>query len=113
MISPRLANIYLHAFDRICTLSIGPGLSTASATSFVMHADDFVMLYSSREQADDAERRALAVLGGLGLSLHPDKTRVVDLREGHEGFDLLGSHFRGRMCGRLWLRWVQTRLQFP
>jgi RNA-directed DNA polymerase len=35
-------------------------------------------------------------------SLHPDKTRVVDLREGREGFDFLGCHFRARMSGRLW-----------
>jgi RNA-directed DNA polymerase len=42
------------------------------------------------------------VLGELGLELHPDKTRVVDLREGREGFDFLGCHFRARMSGRLW-----------
>jgi RNA-directed DNA polymerase len=34
--------------------------------------------------------------------LHPDKTRVVDLREGKEGFDFLGCHFHARMSGRLW-----------
>jgi RNA-directed DNA polymerase len=42
------------------------------------------------------------ILTGLGLRLHPDKTRVVDLREGREGFDFLGCHFRARMSGRLW-----------
>jgi RNA-directed DNA polymerase len=36
------------------------------------------------------------------VSLHPDKTRVVDLREGKEGFDFLGCHFRARMSGKLW-----------
>ena len=36
------------------------------------------------------------------MELHPDKTRVVDLREGREGFDFLGCHFRARMSGRLW-----------
>jgi RNA-directed DNA polymerase len=41
-------------------------------------------------------------LGNLGLSLHPDKTKVVDLREGKEGFDFLGCHFRARMSGKLW-----------
>jgi RNA-directed DNA polymerase len=34
--------------------------------------------------------------------LHPDKTRVVDLRAGKEGFDFLGWHFRARMSGKLW-----------
>ena len=51
-------------------------------------------------------RHALAAVGeiltGLGLRLHPDKTKVVDLREGREGLDFLGCHFRARMSGRLW-----------
>jgi RNA-directed DNA polymerase len=42
------------------------------------------------------------ILGSLGLELHPDKTKVVDLRAGREGFDFLGCHFRARMSGRLW-----------
>jgi len=45
---------------------------------------------------------ATVLLGGLGLELHPDKTRVVDLREGNEGFDFLGCHLHARMSGRLW-----------
>ena len=55
-------------------------------------------------QAQQARIRAAALLGELGLGLHPDKTRVVDLREGREGFDFLGCHFRARMSGRLWER---------
>jgi RNA-directed DNA polymerase len=42
------------------------------------------------------------ILASLGLELHPDKTRVVDLREGREGLDFLGCHFHARMSGRLW-----------
>jgi RNA-directed DNA polymerase len=49
------------------------------------------------------------VLGGLGLDLHPDKTRVVDLREGREGFDFLGCHFRARMSGVVWERYGKVR----
>ena len=40
--------------------------------------------------------------GRWGLELHPDKTKVVDLREGREGLDFLGCHFHARMSGRLW-----------
>ena len=40
-------------------------------------------------------------LGDLGLQPHPDKTKVVDLREGREGFDFLGCHFHARVSGRL------------
>jgi RNA-directed DNA polymerase len=79
VISPLLANIYLHAFDRVWA-ERGTG-------EVVRYADDFVVLCESREQADQAWEAASAILGELGLSLHPDKTRVVDLRGGRQGFD--------------------------
>ena len=94
VISPLLANIFLHAFDRAWAES-GTG-------ELVRYADDFVVLCTSRSQADQARERATVILAGLGLELHPDKTRVVDLREGNEGFDFLGWHFHARMSGRLW-----------
>jgi RNA-directed DNA polymerase len=94
VISPLLANIFLHAFDRAWA-EHGTG-------ELVRYADDFVVLCRSRSQAEEAQRRATALLGGLGLVLHPDKTRVVDLRAGREGFDFLGCHLRARMSGRLW-----------
>lgn len=94
VISPLLANIFLHAFDRAWVES-GIG-------ELVRYADDFVVLCSTREQAEEAQVRATAILGDLGLVLAPEKTRVVDLREGAEGFDFLGCHFHARMSGRLW-----------
>jgi len=94
VISPLLANIYLHAFDRAWA-EHGTG-------ELVRYADDFVVLCRSAAQAQDAHRRASALLGELGLVLHPDKTRVVDLREGREGFDFLGCHLHARMSGPLW-----------
>ena len=66
----------------------------------VRYADDGVVLCRPRP-ADRPWRRG-RVLAWLGLRLHPDKTRVVDLREGREGLDFLGCHFRARMSGRLW-----------
>jgi RNA-directed DNA polymerase len=94
VISPLLANIYLHAFDR-AWVSQGVG-------EVVRYADDFVVLCRTREQSGQAQQRAAALLGELGLSLHPDKTGVVDLREGRQGFDFLGCHFHARMSGKLW-----------
>ena len=94
VISPLLSNIYLHAFDRAWT-EHGTG-------DLVRYADDFVVLCRSAAQAEQAQQCARALLGNLGLALHPDKTRVVDLREGNEGFDFLGCHLRARMSGRLW-----------
>ena len=96
VISPLLANIYLHAFDR--------AWAEQGTGELVRYADDFVVICRTSEQAEQAHARAAALLGGLGLDLHPDKTRVVDLRAGREGFDFLGCHFRARMSGRLWER---------
>ena len=94
VISPFLANIYLHAFDR--------AWAERGMGEVVRYADDFVVLCSSRDEAEEAQRRATAILGDLGLTLHPDKTRVVDLREGREGLDFLGCHLHARMSGKLW-----------
>lgn len=94
VISPLLANIYLHAFDREVRRR-GLGL-------LVGYADDFVIMTRSASQAQAALRAAGEILGSMGLELHPDKTRVVDLREGREGFDFLGCHFHARMSGRMW-----------
>ncbi|MGQ0743286.1 MAG: group II intron reverse transcriptase/maturase [Acidimicrobiales bacterium] len=85
VISPLLANIFLHAFDRAWAES-GTG-------ELVRYADDFVVLCRSRSQAEQAHRRATAIMGDLGLELHPDKTRVVDLREGTEASTSSGSIF--------------------
>jgi RNA-directed DNA polymerase len=98
VISPLLANIFLHAFDRAWA-ECGTG-------ELVRYADDFVVLCSTRSQAEQAGHLACEVLGELGLELHPDKTRVVDLREGKEGFDFLGCHLHARMSGRLWERGI-------
>jgi len=94
VISPLLANIYLHAFDR--------EVRRRDLGVLVRYADDFVIMTRSADRAQAALEGARQVLGAMGLELHPDKTRVVDLREGREGFDFLGCHFRARMSGRLW-----------
>lgn len=101
VISPLLANIFLHAFDSAWAVH-GTG-------ELVRYADDFVVLCRSRSQAEEAHRRAEVLLGGLGLVLHPEKTRVVDLRGGREGFDFLGCHFHARMSGRMWEQYGRVR----
>jgi RNA-directed DNA polymerase len=99
VISPLLSNIYLHAFDR-AFMERGVG-------TLVRYADDWVALCGSEHEANEALRVAGEVLAGLGLELHPEKTRIVDLREGREGFDFLGCHFRARVSGRLLERGVR------
>jgi RNA-directed DNA polymerase len=98
VISPLLSNIYLHAFDRAF---VARGIGT-----LVRYADDWVALCRSEREARAALQIAGEILGDLGLKLHPDKTKVVDLRKGREGFDFLGCHFRARVSGRLLERGV-------
>lgn len=94
VISPLLANIYLHVLDT--------ELTRRNVGELVRYADDGVVLCRSAAQAEHALAAVGETLTGLGLRLHPDKTKVVDLREGREGLDFLGCHFRARMSGRLW-----------
>jgi RNA-directed DNA polymerase len=98
VISPLLANIVLHELDRRWRPEDGV---------LVRYSDDFVVLCRSAGQAEAALVRAGAILAGLGLELHPDKTKVVDLGDGREGFDFLGCHFHARVSGRLLERGVR------
>jgi RNA-directed DNA polymerase len=99
VISPLLANIYLHAFDR--------AMGERGFGGLVRYADDFVVLCRSECEARAALAAAGEILAGLGLELHSDKTRVADLREGRDGFDFLGWHFRARVSGRLLERGIR------
>lgn len=85
-VSPLLANIALNVLDQ-AWMESGSGLGV-----LVRYADDFVVLCATRAKAETARDRAAAVLGTLGLQLHPDKTRIVHLARGVEGFDFLGFH---------------------
>jgi RNA-directed DNA polymerase len=94
VISPLLANIYLHVLDT--------EFSRRGLGELVRYADDGVVLCRSAAQAGAALDAVGEILASLGLRLHPDKTKVVDLRQGREGLDFLGCHFHARMSGRLW-----------
>jgi group II intron reverse transcriptase/maturase len=98
VISPLLSNIYLHVLDRVWEDRCAP-LGT-----LVRYADDFVVLCDTKPQVEEAHRRVSHVLTRLGLELHPEKTRTVDLSRGREGFDFLGCHLRQRMSGPVWER---------
>lgn len=99
VISPLLSNIYLHALDKAFEKQ-GSGV-------LVRYADDFVVLCKTEAEARAAEQRVRSILEELRLELHPDKTKVVDLQEGREGFDFLGCHFRARVSGRLLERGIR------
>jgi RNA-directed DNA polymerase len=99
VISPLLANIYLHAFDQT--------LTTSGLGELVRYADDGVVLCRTRRQAESALALVEQTLAGLGLQTHPVKARIVDLDEGREGFAFLGWHFRARVSGRLLERGIR------
>jgi RNA-directed DNA polymerase len=99
VISPLLANIYLHRLDAAWAEQ-GHG-------TLVRYADDAVILCRTQAEAEAALALVGEILAGLGLELHPDKTRIVDLRDGREGFDFLGCHFHARVSGRLLERGIR------
>ena len=96
VISPLLSNIYLHVLDTVWTRR------HAHLGVLVRYADDFVVMCDTKAACEQTEHRVRAILARLGLELHPDKTRHVELSRGCEGFDFLGCHLRKRMSGRLW-----------
>jgi len=96
VISPLLSNIYLHFLDSVWARQC------ATLGVLVRYADDFVVLCRSREDLEEAERRVRLIFERLKLTLHPDKTRKVDLTNGKEGYDFLGCHLHMRMSGKLW-----------
>jgi group II intron reverse transcriptase/maturase len=96
VISPLLSNIYLHVLDTVWTRQC------AHLGTLVRYADDFVVLCRTAKACEEAEVRVRVVLKRLGLELHPDKTRRVDLSWGKQGFDFLGCHLRKRMSGPIW-----------
>ena len=84
VISPLLANLYLHPLDL---------LMEQSGWRMVRYADDFVILCRTEAEARDALRQVEAWVAENGLALHPDKTRVGDSRQSGQGFEFLGYRF--------------------
>ena len=100
IVSPILSNIYLNPLDWLLTeLSI----------KFARYADDIVILAKSAEDAKGALERISQWMGQAQLSLHPEKTRIVDMSETNAYFDFLGYRFkRSQRTGKL-LRLVRPK----
>lgn len=91
VISPLLSNIYLDPLDH---------LIAREGLEMVRYADDFVILCRSQQEAERALHLVQQWTAQAALTLHPDKTRIVDAREAG-GFEFLGYHFER---GRRWPR---------
>jgi RNA-directed DNA polymerase len=99
VISPLLANIYLNKLDRIWAARC------SQLGILVRYADDLVALCRSASAAREALRRIGLVMNRLGLTLHPVKTRMVDLRRGKESFVFLGCTIRKKRSIQRNPRW--------
>jgi RNA-directed DNA polymerase len=86
VLSPLLANIYLNPLDHQLA-EVG--------LAMVRYADDFVILCRTREEADQALALVKGWVEDNGLTLHPDKTKIVDARA--EDVNFLGYLWRGRL----------------
>jgi RNA-directed DNA polymerase len=87
VISPLLSNIYLDPLDH---------LMEAAGYEMVRYADDFVLLCRSEQEAQQALELVRGWMDEAGLTLHPDKTKIVDATQ-PGGFDFLGYHFERGM----------------
>ena len=83
VISPLLANIYLHPLDK---------LMRDAGHEMTRYADDFVILCRTADEARQVLELVQQWTTEVGLTLHPDKTRIVNMDE-PGGFDFLGYHF--------------------
>jgi len=92
VISPLLANIYLHPLDR---------QMREKGYRMVRYADDFVVLCRTAQQAQGALGAVRAWVEKKGLRLNADKTHVGDCRQAGQGFEFLGYRFE---AGQRWVR---------
>jgi RNA-directed DNA polymerase len=92
VISPLLANLYLHPLDV---------KMSALGYRMVRYADDFVILCKTASQAQEALEQVKAWVQENELTLHPDKTHAGDCSVAGQGFEFLGYRFE---AGRRWVR---------
>ncbi|MCE7911651.1 MAG: group II intron reverse transcriptase/maturase [Candidatus Brocadia sp. AMX3] len=87
VISPLLANLYLSKIDHEMA---------RLGHEMVRYADDSVILCRNEEEAKRALEEMKGMLEARGLTLHPEKTKIVDATQ-EGGFDFLGYHFEREM----------------
>ena len=92
VISPLLANIYLNPLD---------WHMAQSGYEMVRYADDIIVLCHSQEEATAAMEKIREWMEENKLTLHPDKTRMVDMNQANSHFDFLGYRFQRSRRGKL------------
>lgn len=92
VLSPLLANIYLHPLDKFIN---------EQGFKMVRYADDFVILCNNQNDAKKALELVREWVNRNDLTLHPDKTHVGNCLERGQGFEFLGYRFE---AGKRWIR---------
>jgi len=92
VISPLLANLYLHDLDKEVV---------EAGYEMVRYADDFVILTKSRDEAIKAATIVMEWVEANGLEIHPEKSHIGNCMKEGQGFDFLGYRFE---CGTRWVR---------
>ncbi|MGF7060916.1 reverse transcriptase domain-containing protein [Brassicibacter mesophilus] len=96
VISPLLANMYLHALDKYWEEQF------KELGQIFRYAEDAVVVCRTEKQARQALEVIERIMKKLKLMLHPDKTKIVNIEK--EGFDFLGFHFhkmKSKRTGKL------------
>jgi len=107
VISPLLANIVLHELDRVWEQRC------RHLGELVRYADDFVVLCRNESLANESLRRLGIVMEHLHLRVSPEKTRIVALWRGQDGFDFLGFHHRMKESWRRRGHWYMNKWPSP
>lgn len=88
VISPLLANIYLNYMDKIWEKKF------THLGTLTRYADDFVIMCRTKQQALESIQVILAIMDKLDLTLSKEKSKLVNIWDGKDGFDFLGFHHR-------------------
>lgn len=116
VISPLISNIYLHeVLDKWFVETVQPRLK--GRAFIIRYADDAVLAFEHFEDAEKVYKVIGKRFARYGLSLHPDKTRLIDFRRTprrSDTFDFLGfSHFWGKsQKGRLVVKRRTAKARF-
>ena len=107
VISPLLANIYLHTLDRLW------GKYGLTHGKLVRYADDCVIICKNKKSANHALSLLQYIMEKLDLKLHPVKTKIVCMWDGKEGFDFLGMHHRRMTTETRQGQYFKETYQYP
>jgi len=114
VISPLLSNIYLHeVLDTWFVQEIEPRLM--GRVKLLRFADDFIILFANEADARRVESELPKRFGQYGLTIHEEKTRLIDFRipyvrkDNEETFDFLGfTHYWGKSRKGRWVLMRKT-----